>query len=83
MTADGWPTDTRISYDTVAAAHADRVRDAIADNPYPKAALTVFADLVRGTGGARWWTWGAGRGTSRPARTGWASTPSGSTSHPG
>jgi SAM-dependent methyltransferase len=46
----GWLADTRTSYDTVAEAYADLVRDAVAEQPYLRAALGLFADLVRAAG---------------------------------
>ncbi|NUO61309.1 MAG: methyltransferase domain-containing protein [Hamadaea sp.] len=51
MATDGWLAETRISYDTVAAGYADQVRDALDDKPYLRNVLTLFADLVRATGG--------------------------------
>ncbi|WP_020667478.1 class I SAM-dependent methyltransferase [Amycolatopsis nigrescens] len=51
MNADGWLADTRTSYDTVAVSYADQLRDAIAGQPYLRAALALFADLVRAAGG--------------------------------
>ncbi|MFI9815912.1 class I SAM-dependent DNA methyltransferase [Saccharothrix variisporea] len=51
MPTDDWLTDTRTSYDTVAASYSDFVRDAITGEPYLRAALTVFADRVRAAGG--------------------------------
>ncbi|TWF73192.1 class I SAM-dependent methyltransferase [Kitasatospora viridis] len=51
MNTDGWLTDTRTSYDTVAASYADYIRGALAGAPYVRAALTLFADLVHTTGG--------------------------------
>jgi ubiquinone/menaquinone biosynthesis C-methylase UbiE len=51
VTADDWLTDTRTSYDTVAVSYTDQVRDAIAGDPYLRAALAVFADRVRADGG--------------------------------
>ncbi|MFF0295200.1 class I SAM-dependent DNA methyltransferase [Kitasatospora sp. NPDC004614] len=51
MNADGWLTDTRDSYDTVAVSYADWIREALAGAPYLRAALAVFADLVRTSGG--------------------------------
>jgi SAM-dependent methyltransferase len=50
MNADGWLADTRASYDTVAASYANQVRDALAGAPYLRAALMLFADLVRQAG---------------------------------
>lgn len=43
--ADGWLTDTRTSYDTVAVSYADYIRDALAGEPYLPAALALFADM--------------------------------------
>jgi SAM-dependent methyltransferase len=51
MNADGWLEDTRTSYDTVAVSYGDQLRDALAGEPYLRAALTLFADLVRAGGG--------------------------------
>ncbi|MEU9099138.1 class I SAM-dependent methyltransferase [Streptomyces sp. NPDC048361] len=51
MSADAWLADTRTSYDTVAASYADHLRDAIADEPYLRAVLALFAELVRDAGG--------------------------------
>ncbi|AGZ39069.1 class I SAM-dependent methyltransferase [Actinoplanes friuliensis] len=48
---DGWLVDTRTSYDTVAGSYADFVRDALAREPYLRAALALFADLVHAAGG--------------------------------
>ncbi|MCP2324454.1 SAM-dependent methyltransferase [Hamadaea flava] len=50
MATDGWLADTRVSYDTVAAAYADQVRDSLAGKPFLNSALTLFADLVRAAG---------------------------------
>ncbi|HZN17234.1 MAG TPA: class I SAM-dependent methyltransferase [Micromonosporaceae bacterium] len=50
-TADGWLADTRTSYDTVAESYAHRLRDALATEPYLRAALALFADLVHTAGG--------------------------------
>ncbi|RKT53736.1 class I SAM-dependent methyltransferase [Saccharothrix australiensis] len=51
MTEDSWLADTRTSYDTVAVAYADYVRDSLAGEPYLRAALGLFADRVRAAGG--------------------------------
>jgi SAM-dependent methyltransferase len=51
MNADGWLTDTRTSYDTVAVNYADYIREALAGAPYLRAALALFADLVHTAGG--------------------------------
>ncbi|HTJ36017.1 MAG TPA: class I SAM-dependent methyltransferase [Dactylosporangium sp.] len=50
MTGD-WIDDNRISYDTVAEAYAEQVRDALAGQPHLLAALAVFAEAVRAGGG--------------------------------
>lgn len=49
--ADDWLTDTRASYDTVAASYADQMREALDQAPYVRAALTLFAEQVRSAGG--------------------------------
>ncbi|MEU7529087.1 class I SAM-dependent methyltransferase [Saccharothrix sp. NPDC042600] len=46
-----WLADTAASYDTVAGSYAEFVRDALEREQYLRAALTVFADAVRGAGG--------------------------------
>lgn len=51
MATDDWLTDTRTSYDTVAAGYADKVREAIAGDRYLSGALGLFADAVRPAGG--------------------------------
>jgi ubiquinone/menaquinone biosynthesis C-methylase UbiE len=51
MSIDGWLADTRTSYDTAAGSYADMVRNLLADTPYERAALAVFAEFVRTTGG--------------------------------
>ncbi|WP_033353341.1 class I SAM-dependent DNA methyltransferase [Kitasatospora aureofaciens] len=51
MDTEGWLADTRTSYDTVATTYADQVRDLLDQTPYERAALKLFADLVRTTGG--------------------------------
>ena len=48
---DGWLADTRTSYDTVADSYAGFVRDSLAEQPYLRAALALFADLVHAAGG--------------------------------
>ncbi|MEV5896519.1 class I SAM-dependent DNA methyltransferase [Nonomuraea fuscirosea] len=50
MDTDDWLTDTRTSYDTVAAGYADQLRGAVGERPYVRAALALFADLVRAAG---------------------------------
>jgi SAM-dependent methyltransferase len=51
MTSDGWLSDTQTSYDTVAASYAEMLRDGLAAQPYLRAALTIFAELVATAGG--------------------------------
>jgi SAM-dependent methyltransferase len=51
MTADRWLADTRISYDTVAVSYADQLRDALVGEPYLRAALALFAEMVQAAGG--------------------------------
>lgn len=51
MSDQGWLADTRTSYDTVAVSYADRIRDALAGEPYLRAALALFADMVHAAGG--------------------------------
>ena len=46
-----WLADVRRSYDTVAVPYADRVRKLFDAEPHQRAALAVFADLVRTAGG--------------------------------
>lgn len=48
---DDWLTDTRASYDTVAHSYADHVRESLGKEPYLRAALRLFADLVAAAGG--------------------------------
>jgi SAM-dependent methyltransferase len=48
---DDWLTDTRISYDTVAHSYAGQMRAALDGEPYLRAALALFAELVRAAGG--------------------------------
>ena len=43
-----WLTDTRNSYDTVAASYTDRMRDALEEQPHLRAALRLFAEQVDG-----------------------------------
>jgi SAM-dependent methyltransferase len=51
MNTDGWLEDTRTSYDKVAVSYARQLRDALAGKPYLRAALALFADVVRTVGG--------------------------------
>jgi SAM-dependent methyltransferase len=48
---DGWLSEARTSYDTVAVSYADLLRDYLAGEPYLRATLALFADLVRAAGG--------------------------------
>jgi SAM-dependent methyltransferase len=48
---DGWLADTRTSYDEVAVSYAAQQRDSLTGVPYLRAALALFADLVRAAGG--------------------------------
>jgi SAM-dependent methyltransferase len=45
-----WMTDTRRSYDTVAASYADLMRDSLDEQPVVRHLLALFAELVRATG---------------------------------
>ncbi|WP_405428056.1 class I SAM-dependent methyltransferase [Micromonospora sp. NBC_00617] len=51
MSVDGWLADTRTSYDTVAVSYAHLVRDFLAQAPYERAALALFAEGVGAAGG--------------------------------
>ncbi|MBT2233658.1 class I SAM-dependent methyltransferase [Nonomuraea sp. NEAU-A123] len=51
MNTDNWLEDTRSSYDTVAFSYADQMREALGEYPYLRAALSLFAELVRTGGG--------------------------------
>jgi SAM-dependent methyltransferase len=51
MDADGSLDDIRVSYDEVAASYADRQRDSLDGEPYLRAALALFAEQVRDSGG--------------------------------
>lgn len=51
MNGDGWLADIRTSYDTVAASYAGQVREALAAEPYLRAALALLADMVQAAGG--------------------------------
>lgn len=42
-------TSTRAAYDTVAVSYAETLADALEGNPFDRAVLALFADLVRGT----------------------------------
>src|SRR3954453_24239535 len=47
---DSWISDTRASYDADAVAYADEVRGLLEGNPYLRASLSLFAELVRDAG---------------------------------
>ena len=49
--ADSWLADTRDSYDADAGAYAEQVEGLLETNPYLRASLALFADLVRDAGG--------------------------------
>src|SRR5215207_1975603 len=49
--ADSWLADTRNSYDADADGYADKVQGLLEANPYLRASLALFADLVRAAGG--------------------------------
>ncbi|GAA0735868.1 class I SAM-dependent methyltransferase [Dactylosporangium roseum] len=51
MNGDDWLADTRTSYDTVAVSYADQIGGALAGEPYLRAVLALFAELVRDAGG--------------------------------
>jgi SAM-dependent methyltransferase len=51
MDADGYLDDIRVSYDEVAVSYADQQCDSLDGEPYLRAALGLFADLVRDSGG--------------------------------
>ena len=51
MDGDDWLTDTRTSYDTVAASYAEQMRDSLAEVPFLLSALGLFAESVRAAGG--------------------------------
>ncbi|GAA2641752.1 class I SAM-dependent methyltransferase [Dactylosporangium fulvum] len=51
MNGDDWLVDTRTSYDTVAVSYADQIGGVLAGEPYLRAALALFAELVRDAGG--------------------------------
>ncbi|MCW2932878.1 MAG: putative methyltransferase [Actinomycetia bacterium] len=51
MDADGWLDDIRVSYDEVASSYADQLRGALDGEPYLRAALALFAEMVHDSGG--------------------------------
>ncbi|WBC08662.1 class I SAM-dependent methyltransferase [Micromonospora sp. WMMA1947] len=50
MSDPSWLDDTRTSYDTVASSYADLLRDALANEPFQRGILALFAELVRARG---------------------------------
>ena len=48
---DDWLGDTRTSYDADADGYAEEVRGLLDGNPYLRASLALFAELVGGAGG--------------------------------
>lgn len=48
---DAWLSDTRSSYDSDASGYAEQVRGLLDDNPYLRANLALFVDLVQDAGG--------------------------------
>ena len=52
-TESGYLAATRTAYDTVAASYADLLSDHLAGNPFDRAALALFAELVRSTAEGR------------------------------
>jgi SAM-dependent methyltransferase len=48
---DSWQVDTRRSYDADAAGYAEQVHGLLEANPYLRASVALFADLVRDAGG--------------------------------
>ncbi|CAM5313670.1 SAM-dependent methyltransferase OS=Streptomyces griseomycini OX=66895 GN=FHS37_002036 PE=4 SV=1 [Streptomyces griseomycini] len=51
VSTEDWLEDTRASYDTVAVSYADQVRHLLDETPEERAAMALFADLVRTGGG--------------------------------
>lgn len=49
--ADSWLADTRHSYDADADGYAEKVHGLLAANPYLRASLALFAELVHDAGG--------------------------------
>jgi hypothetical protein len=50
MTEPDFLRNTRASYDAVATAYAERLRDELAAKPLDRAMLAGFAEVVRATG---------------------------------
>ena len=51
MDAEPWLTETRSTYDKLAADYADFVRELLSSTPFERAAFALFADQVRAVGG--------------------------------
>lgn len=49
--SDDWLSETRTSYDTDASGYAEKVDGLLDGNPYLRASLALFADLVAEAGG--------------------------------
>ncbi|MFC4068468.1 class I SAM-dependent methyltransferase [Actinoplanes subglobosus] len=50
MRVPDWIDETRISYDAVAGSYADMLRGRLAEEPFQRGILGLFAELVRGGG---------------------------------
>ena len=50
MATGNWLADTRTSYDTVADSYAELLRGALERDPWDRAVLSLFAELVRAAG---------------------------------
>jgi SAM-dependent methyltransferase len=48
---ESWLSDAQTSYDTDAVGYTDKVRGLLDGNPYLRASLALFAELVRDAGG--------------------------------
>ena len=66
---DAWLSDTRSSYDTDAAGYTEKVRGLLDGQPYLRASLALFAELVHGAGLGQSPMWAVGRGTSPATST--------------
>lgn len=51
--SDDWLSETRTSYDTDASGYAEKVDGLLDGNPYLRASLALFADLVAEAGGGQ------------------------------
>jgi hypothetical protein len=51
MPESDWMTDTRTSYDTVAASYSGLLRDSLDEQPVVRHVLALFAGMVHGAGG--------------------------------